>query len=314
MLFSCSTLLLAALSLVSALSQPAHHRHSHKNRRAVGDVVTATIDGKVVSWANTYDGGAGKAAKEAAPAAPQAQAASNPPVTTEPEPKPKGEASSAAPASKSPDKSSDKSSSASSSPQASSGRFGGVSAPKDNGNKDQYIGNVGIPYGSNMIKLNSVEEAKNFKYSNTFNNPTSEKITVVMWNKSGKDGQAQSGMGLEPNMQFDLQPNESVAVAFDENSQVAFSQKCEKSKVSGLRNCTWGEIDFGDLRNGGWSGYDRSSIPNSEGNTGLLTISCKGAETSSKEDNSFVSAAQSHAGGALAPGPAHFYTTMGVEA
>lgn len=317
MLFSCSTLLLAALSLECALSQPAHHRHSHKNRRAVGDVVTATIDGKVVTWVNKYAGPGGEAAPAAAPEAPQAQAAASP-ATTAAEPKPKVEETSAAPASKSSDTSSDKSSassasSSSSSSNGSSGKFGGRTEPKDNGNKDQYIGNVGLPYGSNMLKLNSADEINNFKYTNTFSNPTSEKITVIVWNKSGKDGQPQSGMSLEPNMKFEVQPNESVHVAFDDNSQVAFAQDCERDPMKGnLPNCTWGEVDFGDLRNGGWSGYDRSSIPNSAGNTGLLTISCEGAKTSSQKDNSFTSAAQTNAGGSLAPGPAHFSTTMGA--
>lgn len=196
---------------------------------------------------------------------------------------------------------------------ANNGAFGGRTQPKDNGNKDEYIGNVGIPYGSNMIKLANPKDATNYKYSNTFHNPTSDPITVIVWNKSGKDGRPQSGMGLEPNMKFNLGSQESVALAFDENSQVAFAQDCERDPAKGnLPNCTWGEVDFGDLRNGGWSGYDRSSIPNSAGNTGLLTISCEGAKTSSKESNSFTSAAQTNAGGALAPGPAHFHTTMGA--
>ena len=207
------------------------------------------------------------------------------------------------------------SSAASSAVSSTSGSksFGGVTSPKDNGNKDEYIGNVGIPYGSNMILLDSADKAAGFKYSNTFTNPTADKISVIVWNKSGKDGQAQSGMGLPPTLTFSLGPNESKAVAFDENSQVAFAQDCARDPMKGnLPNCTWGEVDFGDLRNGGWSGYDRSSIPNSAGNTGLLTISCKGAKTSSEGSNSFTSAAQTNAGGSVVPGPAHFFTSMGA--
>ena len=164
-----------------------------------------------------------------------------------------------------------------------------------------------------MLQLEKPEDAKSYKYSNTFTNPTSDKITVILWNKSGPDGQPNSGMSLPPNLKFEVAPNQSVAVAFDENSQVAFAQDCARDPLKGnLPNCTWGEADFGDLRNGGWSGYDRSSIPNSAGNTGLLTISCEGAETSSKDSNSFTSAAQTNAGGSLAPGAAHFFTTMGA--
>ena len=35
-----------------------HRKHVHKSKRAVGDTVTATIDGSVVSWINQYDGSA----------------------------------------------------------------------------------------------------------------------------------------------------------------------------------------------------------------------------------------------------------------
>ncbi|KAF3482032.1 uncharacterized protein GIQ15_04791 [Arthroderma uncinatum] len=47
------------------------HGHSHQRfheKRAVGDVVTATIDGKVVTWANNYGGGAAPTPAPGAPA------------------------------------------------------------------------------------------------------------------------------------------------------------------------------------------------------------------------------------------------------
>ena len=304
--FSYTALLLAALSLECALAQPAHLRHVHKHRRAVGDVVTATINGKEVHWVNEYGGPGGD---KPAPTTTQAQSPTTAAVSTAEN----TSTSTSATSSSSPSTPASHDESPSSSSGGSKASFGGISEPKDNGNKDEYIGNVGIPYGSNMLKLESPEDAKKYKYSNTFTNPTGEKISVIVWNKSGKDGRPQSGMSLPPHLTFDLGPSESVAVAFDENSQVSFAQDCERDPLKGnVPNCTWGEVDFGDLRNGGWSGYDRSSIPNSAGNTGLLTISCEGAKTSSKESNSFTSAAQTNAGGSLAPGPAHFFTTMGA--
>ncbi|EEQ88880.2 uncharacterized protein BDCG_04000 [Blastomyces dermatitidis ER-3] len=51
------------------------HQHLHKRaneKRAVGDMVTATINGQVVSWVNQYAGGAAPAAPTQAPASPPA--------------------------------------------------------------------------------------------------------------------------------------------------------------------------------------------------------------------------------------------------
>lgn len=288
MYLSYSALILGTLSLEYALAQPTNHRHTHKSRRDLADVNwqdKKNYNGVDFNTVDYHMGGQG------------APAASSP--------QPNGQSP--------PEVAQSHAQSQSSSSGGAELTFGGMSSPKDDGNKDHYIGNVGMPYGSNMLKLDKPEHAKDYKYSNTFSNPTGEKISVIVWNKSGKDGQAQSGMSLPANLKFDLGPKESVAVAFDENTQVSFAQDCERDPAKGnVPNCTWGEVDFGDLRNGGWSGYDRSSIPNSAGNTGLLTISCEGAKTSSQQSNSFTSEAQSNAGGSLAPGPAHFYTTMGA--
>lgn len=315
MQLSYNTLLVAALGLDCALAQPANRQ---KQRRDLADVNWKDMGNyEGVDW-NTVNYGNGAAASTPAAAATTVVAAATTAAAA-------ATTTTAAPASaptkghplhhhhhnhnpnpKVPDASSHSSSSGSKT-------FGGRTDPKDNGNKDEYIGNVGVPYGSNMIMLDSVDDAMKYKYSNTFTNPTSEKIQVIVWNKSGKDGRPQSGMGLEPLQTFSLGPQESKAMAFDENSQVAFSQDCPRDPMKGnLPNCTWGEIDFGDLRNQAWSGYDRSSIPNGAGNTGLLTISCEGAKTSSKEENNFHDVKQEDAGGAVAPGPAHYFTLMGA--
>ena len=320
MQLSYKTLVVMALGLDCVLTQPANRL---KQRRDLADVnwkdpsIYSGVDWNTVNYGN----GAAASTPAAAATTPAAAAttAAAAATTTTPAAQPayvpkKGQPLHHHHHHQKP--SPVESAQAAASPSSSSSgpkSFGGVSAPKDNGNKDQYIGNVGIPYGSNMVLLDSADDAEKYKYSNTFNNPTSDKITVIVWNKSGKDGQPQSGMSLPPTLTFSVGPNESKAVAFDENSQVAFAQDCERDPMKGnLPNCTWGEVDFGDLRNGGWSGYDRSSIPNSAGNTGLLTISCEGAKTSSQDSNSFTSAAQTNAGGSLAPGPAHFHTTMGA--
>lgn len=128
-------------------------------------------------------------------------------------------------------------------------------------------------------------------------------MNVIVWNKSGKDGQPQSGMGSTPNLNIPLGVGESKLVCFDENSQIAFSRDCTRSSVSNSPDCTWGEADFGDLRNGAWSGYDVTSIANSAGNTENLAITCPNGKTSSQSENSFTNASQDNAGGAIAPGP-----------
>ena len=321
MQLSFNTLLVAALGLDCVLAQPANRQ---KQRRDLADVNwkdSANYAG--VDWSTVnYGGGAAASTPVAAASTPVAAASTTTPAVAATTASAVQSAYTHAKGSpihqhhnnhNSAPKATNVVANSAVSSSSGSKSFGGVSSPKDNGNKDEYIGNVGIPYGSNMVLLDSADKAKTYKYSNTFTNPTSDKISVIVWNKSGKDGQAQSGMSLPPTLTFSLDPNESKAVAFDENSQVAFAQDCARDPMKGnLPNCTWGEVDFGDLRNGGWSGYDRSSIPNSAGNTGLLTISCEGAKTSSKGSNSFTSAAQTNAGGSLAPGAAHFFTSMGA--
>lgn len=58
--------------------------------------------------------------------------------------------------------------------------------------------------------------------------------------------------------------------------------------------------------NGGWSGYDVSSIQNTAGNNEALSISSANGETSSNLGNNYVSDTQAGGiGGNLAPGAAH---------
>ena len=325
MQLSYNTLLAAVLGLDCVLAQPANRQ---KQRRDLADVNwSATSNYAGVDWSTVnYGNGAAVSTPIAAASTPVSADSTTTPsavATTASAPQSvytpkKGTPihhhhSHHSPVPKATNVAASSAASSAVSSTSGSKSFGGVTSPKDNGNKDEYVGNVGIPYGSNMILLDSADEATAYKYSNTFNNPTSDKISVIVWNKSGKDGLPNSGMGLPPTLTFSLGPNESKAVAFDENSQAAFAQDCARNPSKGnVPNCTWGEIDFGDLRNGGWSGYDRSSIPNGAGNTGLLTISCKGAKTSSQGSNDFTSADQTNAGGALPPGPAHFLTSMGA--
>ena len=299
--------LLATVGLDYALAQPhRHHHHKHRGLDQVDWNDAKNYEG--VDW-NTVNYGGQPATTTPAPQPTTTSASSEVSVTSAPdapkpkadEPKPKADAPKPQDASPKPK---DTSSSGS-----GDKKFGGRTDPVDNGNKDEYKGNVGIPYGSNMIQLASVDDIKNFKYSNTFENGGSDKISVVVWNKVGSDGQCQSGMALPAHLKFDLDAGQSIAVAFDENSQIGFAKDGQRNQY-GMLTTAWGEADYGDLRNQGWSGYDRSTIVQG-GNEGLLTISCEGAKTSSQQGNSFLSASQTNAGGALPPGEAHLKTTIG---
>lgn len=301
MRLSYSAILAAGLSLEFAIAQPAHHRHHHKYRRAevgpagvpeveVRDVDVSNVDWSKIDWSKvhyTYPAGSSSPSPTASPS--EAQVDVLPTPTTTPvvvTPKEKAEAGSGE-------------------SDGSSGApvFGGRTEPKDNGNKDEYIGNVGIPYGSNIQKATAAG-AKHCKYSIKLLNNGQQSKNIILWNKSGRDGRPQSGMGDAPYLHLPIAAGQSQYVCFDENSQVAFSEDCPRNPAQGnLPDCTWGEADFGDLRNGGWSGYDRSSIPNTKGNVGHLTLSCPGAKTSSQSYNSFTDVSQEDAGGALAPGP-----------
>lgn len=310
MQLSYSAILMAVLSFECAIAQPALHRHHHKYRRAevvpagapnveVRDVDVSGVDWSKIDWSKvhyTYPAGSPSLSPTVSPPEAHVEVLSTPitaPVIVAPTP-------TTTPVVVAPKTNSDAGSGESSGVPV----FGGRTVPKDNGNKDEYIGNVGNPYGSNIQKATATG-AKNCKYSIKFVNNGGQSKNLILWNKSGRDGRPQSGMGDAPYLHLPIAAGQSQYVCFDENSQVAFSEDCPRNPSQGnLPDCTWGEADFGDLRNGGWSGYDRSSIPNTQGNTGYLTLSCPGGKTSSQGHNSFTDASQEDAGGAIAPGPA----------
>lgn len=319
MQLSYAAVAVAALGLQCALAQPAHQRHHHKHKRARPDAVQARdVDFnnpdlyKDVDWDKVFnvpkdqgdnttgvkDGSQSEVKGDGKPeptqeTSPAATPNTQPSATQETQPK------------ATPDNT------ANDTPQVSNSgkKFGGISTPVDDGDKDHYIGNVGIPYGSNMFLIDE-SERDNYKYTLTFTNPHDEETTYIVWNKSGRDGQPQSGMALPPNLKFAVSPKKAQVIALDENSQISFSRDCERNVKSGLADCTWGEADFGDRRNGGWSGYDCSSIPNTRGNVEYCKISCEGAKTSSNSYNSFTNVWQTNAGGSKAPGPVAIYAEL----
>jgi len=368
---SFQALVLAALSLEGALAQPAH-RHQHKHRRDLADVLherdsgLQSVDWHSLDWPTicAKPGACGKdklAANEAAPVDRQVVGPSKSPVVP-PSGGSSAPASSAVAPSSSPSSSSTPSTSGSSSGSSTgscnslasvwdkqsrdssrddmkylgdgspcpggctsahgapfSSFSGDKTTPANVGSKDSYRGNVGSTYGHNMFPLSDCN-VSGHEFSITFTNGDSKEIYVAIWNKVGDDynipGRLQTGQGRNAFWKFPLAAGQSAAFAVQGNSQIAFSQACDRKTVDGTFDCTWGEADFGDLNtpNNGWSGYDRSSIPSGAGNTGLLTVCAEGHGCSSKEAHSFVSASQTDAGGDLsvpAGQPAHMKVTMG---
>ncbi|KAL9602154.1 MAG: hypothetical protein Q9219_002018 [cf. Caloplaca sp. 3 TL-2023] len=339
-----NTLFLAALGLECALAQPAHRRHHHKQRRDNIDYAAGVDFSKVdysgVDWDKVNYNQATTTTPPTTSPSPQAPANAEAPavapkvVNVIPVPANDHKADKvdkahtahkADKAGKTEPKPADKSSSGgngivSGAQGGAQGSFGGQSTPVVTGDRITYIGNVGVPYGSNMMFVPS-DKADSFKYTTTFKNTGQSPLPINVWNKAGRDGQANSGGCTEPNLKFTLPAGGSQVVAFDENTQAAFSRDCGKGPY-GYPTCVWGELDFGDQRpadstgtaNEGHSGFDRSSIPG--GAHEVLTVSCLncggGAQTSSREKNSFTSDTQLSAGGQAQPGPAHFLAEMAM--
>ncbi|KAI4171495.1 MAG: hypothetical protein LQ343_004233 [Gyalolechia ehrenbergii] len=330
-----NSLFLATLSLGCALAQPAHHRHHHKQRRnnvnydlSGVDFNTVSLDLSGVDW-KTVDYSATATTSTSVPVVTPSTPAEIPTSNKEAAkavnvvPVPAAENTTSESASESEPKPVEGTSSSgngivSGAKGGAQGSFGGRTTPVVTGDRITYIGNVGVPYGSNMMFIPN-DQVNSYKYTTMFKNVGQNPIPINVWNKAGRDGRANSGGCTEANLKFTLNAGESQAVAFDENTQAAFSRDCEKGPGN-YPACVWGEMDFGDLRpddatgagNKGHSGFDRSSIPGGHGE--MLTMSCVdcagGEQTSSREKNRFTSAAQLSGGGQVNPGPAHFLAEL----
>jgi len=305
---SLSTIVLCALGIESAMAMPSMHNvHRHMHRKKDVDFNNPELY-KGVDWKKVFmpstvaDAVTSTTTAAAEVAAPTTTTSAAPAPTT----------SAAAPASPAASSSSSSSSGGCSDTDSDgfcTSGFGGQTTPVNNGNVDQYKGNVGKPWGSN---IQTVDGSKNYKYVNEFQSTASADIKIVIWNKSGADGQANSGQFSPPALSFTLSPGSSQHVAFDENSQVAWCHDTGKKTTYGAYDCTFGEADFGNLSNGGWSGYDVSSIQNSGGNNQPMTISCPNGETSSNTGNNYINDAQAGGiGGNLPPGKVRLATQIG---
>ncbi|EEH37939.1 hypothetical protein PAAG_00860 [Paracoccidioides lutzii Pb01] len=124
-----------------------------------------------------------------------------------------------------------------------------------------YVGNVGKPWGSNIIEISEADVSK-YKYVAEFSGQNTETWLVVIWNKFGPTGKLDGHFGNSA-LSFSLAPGEHKFVAFDEDTQGGFSaapgSALPRGKY-GSYSSTWGEFDFGSKINHGWSGFDVSAI------------------------------------------------------
>jgi hypothetical protein len=146
--------------------------------------------------------------------------------------------------------------------QFSTKGFGGRTPPSPPQEREiHYRGNVGKPWGSNIITV-SPAQAHLYKYVAQFTGSNDEPWTVVVWNKFGPNGKLTGWYGHSA-VTFTLAPGETRYVAFDEDSEGAWGAapggKLPTDQWGGY-SCTWGEFSFGDGENNGWSGWDVSAI------------------------------------------------------
>lgn len=141
--------------------------------------------------------------------------------------------------------------------------FGGRTQPRETPDTNTYVGNVGDPWGSNIILVDEAL-ADQYKYTIKFvgSSHMTDSYTVVLWNKIGPDG-GMTGWYGNSAASFSLAPGATQFVAFDENTQGGFGAapggSLPKDQWGGY-DSTWGEFDFGDAKNNAWSGFDVSII------------------------------------------------------
>jgi hypothetical protein len=287
-----SVVLLMALSAGMALAHLRGHerRHQHQQRnpqvKERGDMVTAVIDGKTDTWENNYSGGA----QTPTPA-------------------------SSTPASSTP-------ASAPTTPPSTCGGTGFGQRTPSSGSGDTYKGNVGSPYGCNIIEI-SEGDLNNYQYVVQVNGCSGQPYTIVVWNTYGPDGKMDGSFGNAIHT-ITIGAGEVKYLAMDEDTQGGL---CGAPGGSVPKNsfgqyaATWLEFGFGDCSNGNWSGFDVSVI--TAQNAGLpvqgMKACQKGTSTCSTvtEGASQVTNAYTKnqtdiggIGGNIAPGPLFIEVTL----
>ncbi|KAL2823690.1 hypothetical protein BDW59DRAFT_95916 [Aspergillus cavernicola] len=318
-----SILLLTALTAGSAVARTHGHerRHAaahkaHEEKRDLGDMVTVTMDGKVVSWANDWAGAAAATTTTtddsvSAPTAVVEAAAATSATTTDNIPSATPVSSASGTCSSWDDTPGD----------YSREGFG----EKTIANLLEYIfykGNVGTPWGSNIIQVTE-EKACQYKHVVRFEGVQSDAWTVVFWNKIGPDDKLTGWYGYSA-LKITLNPGEVKYVAFDDDTQGAWGAAKGDSLPTdeyGGYSCTWGEIDFSNVGNDDWSGWDVSAIQAQSANQDVQGMKICDSNNSgcsyitnlaTKMDNAYSALEKGvdGIGGRQAPGPVRLITHL----
>ncbi|KAI4217310.1 MAG: hypothetical protein LQ351_000619 [Letrouitia transgressa] len=317
------SLFVAALGLEGALAQPAH-RHHHKHRRGLKDVDWKKVhyDFSNTDWSKVdFTGKTGHPIENTSGSedSPGAGAPSYSPPPPPPVEDKKKEEPKIIPVIPLPASSPDTESSSESTGEdhtggghsglqgffgGAQGHFGGRTTGHQGENKDVYIGNVGVPFGHNIMGI-SLDDVDKQKYTITFKNIGQKEIKVIVWQNPGRNGTPLGGKGEDPVLTIQIPAGESRATAYDEDTHGAFSLDCPRG-FDGSTTCVRGEYNFGDQcpkqwdnPNGaqGWSAFDRSCIEG--GCDDVLKMTClncpddgKARRVSDKGINDFTSADQ----------------------
>ncbi|KAJ5215267.1 Allergen [Penicillium cinerascens] len=201
--------------------------------------------------------------------------------------------------------------------------FGGRT--ESSGSGVSYKGNVGKPYGSNIIEVSSMD-AKKYQYVVQFDGPQIGQWTLVIWNKIGPDGLVDGWFG-HACKSFTLAPGQTLYIAFAEDSQggwTAAPGPYIPTDSYGGYAATWGEFAFGSSINWGWSGFDVSAI--AAQNAGLEVQGMKICDNligtcsfispkASKSDNAYLynNREVDGIGGNVAPGPVRLVVTLDYQ-
>ncbi|CAG8095898.1 unnamed protein product [Penicillium olsonii] len=141
--------------------------------------------------------------------------------------------------------------------------FGAATTGKRVGLQDwDYIGNVGNPWGSNIIQIME-DRASQYKHVVRFENENSKVWCVVVWNSYGPGGGLNGFWSPHKALSFRIRPGQSVFVAIDNDSQGGWGA-AEGGSLPinhvGQYASTWGEFDMSNAQNDGLSGWDVSCI------------------------------------------------------
>ncbi|KAJ5094589.1 hypothetical protein N7456_010450 [Penicillium angulare] len=292
MQFKDSIFLLTALSLGAVARPHAHERrHAHPQpnavveeapavtdpaqvaekvvERAVGDEVVATINGVLVSWINEWAGGVDSTTSTTSTSTSTSSSSTTsiyvPPTTTTAQPatftsNPAVE-STVTPVPTSSTSGGDWFDVPSSGDYSTSG-FGGNTGGKTTGSLDwDYVGNVGSPWGSNIIQV-SEANANQYKHVLRFEGAESTDQHVVFWNTYGPNGKMDGFWSPNKALEFKVPAGGVAYVAIDDNSQGGWAAGSDSVPLSGIGQYagTWGEFDMSSAKNNGFSGWDVSSI------------------------------------------------------